>query len=71
MSAQDPGAATGQQPYEPNDYRKCPACSAEIGEPCWVLTGAVRVPSGVISASVAADRPHGSRKLRAGAVSRG
>lgn len=64
MSAQDPGAATSQQPYEPTSYRKCPACAAEIGEPCLSMSG-----WNLGAVLVIADRPHGSRKLRAGAVS--
>jgi hypothetical protein len=75
VSAQDPGAAIGQQPYEPGDYRKCPACAAEIGDPCLILSGfvvadgvAIGLEGGFVA--VPSDRPHGSRKLRAGAVSR-
>lgn len=65
MTAQDPGAATGQQPYEPGDYQKCPACFADLGKPCLSMSG-----WHLGTVVVLADRPHAGRKLRAGAVSR-
>lgn len=58
----DPGAATGQQPYEPSRYRKCPVCAAELGDPCLELSGLTERGGPVI---VEADRPHNGRKLRA------
>lgn len=43
-------------------YQKCPACFAELGKPCLALSG--QDESGLVA--VAAPRPHGGRKLRAG-----
>lgn len=47
-------------------YRQCPVCAAGLGKPCLTLSG-VDADGPV---SVVADRPHGGRELRAGAVSR-
>lgn len=44
-------------------YQKCPACYAELGKPCLFLSGVDE--SGLVA--VEAPRPHGGRKLRAGA----
>jgi hypothetical protein len=46
-------------------YRKCPICSAEIGEPCKSMSARVvdGYPDGVQTLTV---RPHGYRKRRAG-----
>jgi hypothetical protein len=63
----DGQASWGQVPYEPGRYQKCPACGAGIGEPCLSLSG--RNEAGWVA--VPAADPHGQRKLRAGAVSRG
>jgi hypothetical protein len=52
-------------------YRKCDACFAELGEPCLVLSGYTANSGSGAVAVVAADRPHGGRVLRAGAVDRG
>ena len=44
-------------------FQKCPACYAELGKPCLAMSG--RDESGLVA--VEAERPHGGRKLRAGA----
>lgn len=49
-------------------YLKCPACGAELGVPCLVLSGYVAGQG--VPVAVLADRPHGGRKLRK-AVDRG
>jgi hypothetical protein len=44
-------------------YQKCPACEAELGKPCFSLSGVVAEPHRIVG--VQHDRPHGGRKLRA------
>lgn len=41
-------------------YRQCEHCMAELGKPCMVLSGFRNGPI-----EVAAEQPHGGRKLRA------
>lgn len=45
------------------DFQACPVCGAELGKPCLAMSG--QDESGLVA--VAAPRPHGGRKLRAGA----
>lgn len=52
-------------PVDWNDFQKCPACAAEIGQACTTLSGVAYSKP----VRVDADQPHGGRKLRAGAVS--
>lgn len=54
-----------------SDYRSCPVCKAELAAPCLVLSGR-RVDSDyrVVVTDVRRDRPHSSRELLTGAVSR-
>jgi hypothetical protein len=43
-------------------YQKCPVCSAELGKPCFSVTGMAPGGTAVIQF---ADRPHSGRQLRA------
>jgi hypothetical protein len=47
-------------------WRKCPACFAELGQPCTSLDGVV--VNGVVTELriETKDRPHGGRKPRTG-----
>lgn len=64
----DQGAATGQQPYEPANYRQCPVCFADLGRPCLVLSGRrVNSEYQVVATDEPRDRPHTGRELRTGA----
>lgn len=42
-------------------YRQCPACIAELGQPCMELSG-LSEKNGPVQ--IEADRPHGGRPLR-------
>lgn len=44
-------------------FQKCPQCFAELGKPCFAVTG--MAPGGMAVVEFA-DRPHGGRQLRAG-----
>lgn len=46
-------------------WRKCPVCFSELGDPCMELSG-LSAESGPVE--IQADRPHGGREMRAGAV---
>lgn len=48
-------------------FQQCDGCGAGLGKPCRVLTGYVAGAQGG-PVEVEADRPHGGRKERAGAV---
>jgi hypothetical protein len=45
-------------------YQQCLHCFAELGRPCLRMSGW----SGGVAVAIEADRPHGARKLRAGAT---
>lgn len=50
-----------------NSYQKCRVCSAGLGRPCISFSGYVEGAQGGV-VEVAADEPHGGRKLRAAAA---
>jgi hypothetical protein len=47
--------AVGAVSIEWDLYRKCPACAAPLGQPCYSMTG---------NTVLWAEKPHGVRKLR-------
>lgn len=61
------------EPVDWKLFRKCPVCFAALGTPCTTQTGVFLGGIGYIAGAptVLRDRPHGRRKLRTGAVTRG
>lgn len=64
---------TAPEPVYPDDYRKCSACGAPLGERCRTVTGAIihgRPYPQIDPVISELDHPHTVRELRTGAVSR-